>query len=58
MSYGAEINKTYAKETSQNTEKLIEFKGLPGIEKFIEKRQIGRPKSLKKNRGRPKDTGN
>ena len=29
----------------------------PKIEKFTEKRQIGRPKSLKKNPGRPKDTG-
>jgi len=30
----------------------------PAIKKFTKKRKVGRPKSHKKKRGRPKDTGN
>jgi len=40
-----------------NTIKQIIKESEPDIQKFTKKRIVGRPKSAKKKRGRPKDTG-
>jgi len=48
-----EMTDTY----EQAIEQIIK-KHEPEIKKFTEKRILGRPKSQKKNPGRPKDTGN